>query len=181
MAKEYQNAEYVATQLRTKDISPIKEEQLSKLVEFENGLKNSNSLTTEFKNRITELTGQLSNAFDQKTLTGFLNSFDLLKLDVKSFQQQLRYLDAQYKALNTVRSKISSYQIQMVGVDKNSNEYNAINNQLQQQYEYEKRISAEIQRIVSFHPELINYSNEFSKHVIQTSENTAKLAISFRS
>ena len=176
LAKEYQNAEYVATQLRTKDISPIKEEQLSKLVEFENGLKNSNSLTTEFKNRITELTGQLSNAFDQKTLTGFLNSFDLLKLDVKSFQQQLRYLDAQYKALNTVRSKISSYQIQMVGVDKNSNEYNAINNQLQQQYEYEKRISAEIQRIVSFHPELINYSNEFSKHVIQTSENTAKLA-----
>ena len=176
LAKEYQNAEYVATQLRTKDISPIKEEQLSKLVEFENGLKNSNSLTTEFKNRITELTGQLSNAFDQKTLTGFLNSFDLLKLDVKSFQQQLRYLDAQYKALNTVRSKISSYQIQMVGVDKNSNEYNAINNQLQQQYEYEKRLSAEIQRIVSFHPELINYSNEFSKHVIQTSENTAKLA-----
>ena len=35
LAKEYQNAEYVATQLRTKDITPIKEEQLSKLANFD--------------------------------------------------------------------------------------------------------------------------------------------------
>ena len=67
LAKEYQNTEYVATQLRTKDITPIKEEQLSKLANFEKELSRSNILTDEFKNKITELSGQLANAFDQKS------------------------------------------------------------------------------------------------------------------
>ena len=79
LAKEYQNAEYVATQLRTKDIAPIKEEELSKLALFESHLDNAGVLTAEFKNRITELTGKLSNAFDKLLMRELLFRLSLHK------------------------------------------------------------------------------------------------------
>lgn len=177
LAKEYQNAEYVATQLRTKDIAPIKEEELSKLALFESHLDNAGVLTAEFKNRITELTGKLSNAFDNNSLTAYLNGFDLLKADVKVFQEQLRGLNGKYQALQTIQGKISGLEKSMVGKGKDSNEYKALNDQLQLQYEYRRRITSEIERTVSVHPELINYSKEFNNYVIQTAENAGKLAI----
>lgn len=177
LAKEYQNAEYVATQLRTKDIAPIKDEQLSKLTQFESKLENAGILTTEFRERITELNGKLNNAFDKETLTAYLNSFDLLKADVTSFQQEIRGLNAQYKALQTVQQKITGIEKSMLGIDKNSNEYKALNQQLQLQYEYRRRITSEIEKTASVHPELVQYSKEFNNYLIQTSENAGKLAI----
>ena len=177
LAKEYQNAEYVATQLRTKDIAPIKEEELSKLALFERHLDNAGVLTAEFKDRITELTGKLSNAFDNNSLTAYLNGFDLLKADVKVFQEQLRGLNGKYQALQTIQGKISGLEKSMVGKGKDSSEYKALNDQLQLQYEYRRRITAEIEKTISIHPELINYSKEFNNYVIQTFENAGKLAI----
>lgn len=176
LANEYRNAEYVATQLRTKDITPIKEEELSKLTRFETELKNAGILTTDFKDRIAELTGKLGNAFDNSTLTAYLNGFDLLKQDVNLFEQQIRGLNSQYKELETVQQKIAAIERSMVKVDKNSNEYKALNQELQLQYDYRQRISAEIERIVSLHPELVQYAKEFNNYQIQTSENAAKLA-----
>lgn len=176
LAKEYQNAEYVATQLRTKDITPIKEEQLSKLANFEKELDRSNILTGEFKNRITELTGELSKAFDQKSLTAFLNSFDLLKLDAQSVKQEMAGLEAQFKLLQTVDNKITNLQKQKIHTQVDSNEYNAINQQLQQQYTIRRQITAEIERTAAVHPELIQQSQELSKYFQQSHENATKLA-----
>ncbi|WP_251316655.1 phage tail tape measure protein [Flintibacter muris] len=176
LAKEYQNAEYVATQLRTKDITPIKEEQLSKLSNFEKELDRSNILTGEFKNKITELTGVLSNAFDQKSLTAFLNSFDLLKLDAQAVKQEMSGLEAQFKLLQTVDNKIANLQKQKIHTQVDSNEYNAINQQLQQQYTIRRQITAEIERTAAVHPELIQQSQELSKYFQQSHENAAKLA-----
>ena len=176
LAKEYQNTEYVATQLRTKDITPIKEEQLSKLANFEKELSRSNILTDEFKNKITELSGQLANAFDQKSLTAFLNNFDLLKLDAQSVKQEMSGLEAQFKQLEAVEAKISGLQKQKLHVTEGSNEYNAINQQLQQQYTLRRQIAAEIEKTATAHPELIQNSQELNKYLQQAHENAAKLA-----
>lgn len=176
LAKEYQNAEYAATQLRTKDITPIKEEQLAKLANFEKELDRSNILTTEFKNRITELAGQLGNAFDQKTLTAFLNNFDLLKLDAQSAKQEMAGLESQFKQLEAVESKITNLQKQRVHTQEGSKEYNAINQQLQQQYNIRRQIAAEIEQTAAAHPELIQQSQELNKYLQQSQENAAKLA-----
>lgn len=176
LAKEYQNAEYAATQLRTKDITPIKEEQLAKLANFEKELDRSNILTTELKARIAELAGQLGNAFDQKTLTAFLNNFDLLKLDAQSVKQEMAGLEAQFKQLEIVENKIANLQKQKIHTQEGSNEYNAINQQLQQQYNIRRQIAAEIERTATAHPELVQQSQELNKYLQQSHENAAKLA-----
>ncbi len=176
LAKEYQNTEYVATQLRTKDISPIKEEQLSKLAQFESDLERAGTLTNEFKSRITDLTGQLANAFNKESLTTFLNNFDLLKLDAQSFKQDMAGLETQFKQLETVDSKISGIRQRMVGTKDSSNEYQAMNQQLQLQYEQRRKIASEIEKTATLHPELIQHSQELSNLLSQSAENAAKLA-----
>ena len=52
LVKEYQNAEYVATKLRTKDIGSIKADQLSGLEALEKRLESAGTLTDTFKSKI---------------------------------------------------------------------------------------------------------------------------------
>ena len=122
------------------------------------------------------MTGELSKAFDQKSLTAFLNSFDLLKLDAQSVKQEMAGLEAQFKLLQTVDNKITNLQKQKIHTQVDSNEYNAINQQLQQQYTIRRQITAEIERTAAVHPELIQQSQELSKYFQQSHENAAKLA-----
>ena len=61
-------------------------------------------------------------------------------------------------------------------VTEGSNEYNAINQQLQQQYTLRRQIAAEIEKTATAHPELIQNSQELNKYLQQAHENAAKLA-----
>ena len=132
LVKEYQNAEYVATKLRTKDIGSIKTDQFAALDTLEKRLQSAGTLTEEFKGRIGGLRGQLENAFDPATLTAFLNSFDKLEGDIATFQEQLRGVNALYTQIIGVENKMTRTKSAMVGLDPTADKEKlaALNEQL---------------------------------------------------
>ena len=132
LVKEYQNAEYVATKLRTKDIGSIKTDQFAALDTLEKRLQSAGTLTEEFKSRIGGLRGQLDSAFDPATLTAFLNSFDKLEGDIATFQEQLRGVNAIYTQIIGVENKMTKTKSAMVGLDPTADKEKlaALNEQL---------------------------------------------------
>ena len=132
LVKEYQNAEYVATKLRTKGKDAVKADQFAELEGLEKRLQSAGIYTDEFKKRIGELRNQLSNAFDQTSLTAFLNSFDKLEGDIKIFQEQLRGVNAIYTQLIGVENKMTRTKSAMVGLDPTADKEKlaALNEQL---------------------------------------------------
>lgn len=132
LVKEYQNAEYVATKLRTKDIGSIKTDQFAALDTLEKRLQSAGTLTEEFKGRIGGLRGQLESAFDPATLTAFLNSFDKLEGDIATFQEQLRGVNALYTQIIGVENKMTRTKSAMVGLDPTADKEKlaALNEQL---------------------------------------------------
>lgn len=132
LVKEYQNAEYVATKLRTKDIGSIKTDQFAALDTLEKRLQSAGTLTEEFKGRIGGLRGQLESAFDPATLTAFLNSFDKLEGDIATFQEQLRGVNAIYTQIIGVENKMTRTKSAMVGLDPTADKEKlaALNEQL---------------------------------------------------
>ena len=80
MVKEYQNAEYVATKLRTKDIGAIKGDQLSGLEALEKRLEAAGTLTDTFRQKIDGLKTALNGVSNKDQLVSFLNSFDQLNM-----------------------------------------------------------------------------------------------------
>lgn len=117
LVKEYQNAEYVATKLRTKDIGSIKGDQLSGLEALEKRLEAAGTLTETFKTKIDGLKTSLQNVGTKDELVTFLNSFDQLNNDVSVFQERLRGVNAIYTQLIGLDKQITSVQAQMVKLD----------------------------------------------------------------
>ena len=117
LVKEYQNAEYVATKLRTKDIGSIKADQFAALDTLEKRLQSAGTLTDGFQRGIDGLRGKLQNTFDPAGLTSFLNSFDKLNNGVSVFQEKLRGANAIYAQLINIESKITKTQSLLVGLD----------------------------------------------------------------
>lgn len=108
LTKEYQNAEYVATSLRTKSISDIKVDQSDSLDKFESQLRSANLLTDEFQAEIADLRTSLAavGGTDGAAMTNWLNSFDKLQSKATTLQEQLRQVKSIYSELNKVDSKI---------------------------------------------------------------------------
>lgn len=113
LVKEYQNAEYVATKLRTKDIGSIKSDQLSGLDALEKRLESASTLTTTFKQRIDDLKTTLQGVGTKDQLVSFLNSFDQLNNDVAVFQERLRGANQIYTQLISLEKQITSVQSEM--------------------------------------------------------------------
>lgn len=119
MVREYQNAEYVATKLRTKDIGSIKSDQLSNLEALEEKLEAAGTLTETFRERISDLKTDLQSVGTKDQLVGFLNSFDQLNNDVSVFQERLRGVNNIYTQLISLDEKITSVQASMMKLDTN--------------------------------------------------------------
>lgn len=117
LIQKYQNVEYVATKLRTKTVVQVNTEQVEKLKEFEERLRSAGIFTTEFQERITELSADLQQAFDNKSLTAYLNGFDRLQSDVASFQEKIRSINAIYAELGKVSNEIGTIQRELVGLN----------------------------------------------------------------
>lgn len=154
----------------------IKSEQLNKLNQFENGLRNAGILTDDFKSRISGLTTQINGAFDEKGIQEFKNNFELLRTNASVLQKDIANINAQYKQLQTVNDKIAKLEQKKVGLNADSAQYQALNSELALQYEYRSKITQEIENTAKVHPELIQYAKEFNNYIIQTSQNAAKLA-----
>lgn len=117
LVKEYQNAEYVATKLRTKDIGTIKKDQLSGIEALEKRLEAADTLTEDFRKRINALKTDLSNVTNKDQLVSFLNSFDQLNNDVSVFQERLRGVNSIYQQIIAVEKKITSVQSSITGMN----------------------------------------------------------------
>lgn len=176
LVKEYQNAEYVATKLRTKDIGSIKTDQFAALDTLEKRLQSAGTLTEEFKGRIGGLRGQLENAFDPATLTAFLNSFDKLEGDIATFQEQLRGVNAIYTQIIGVENKMTRTKSAMVGLDPTADKEKlaALNEQLAL-YRSQKQ-ALEIQ--LAPYSAIIQYARQAEAAERARLENEVKLKLS---
>lgn len=122
MVKEYQNAEYVATKLRTKDIGAIKGDQLSGLEALEKRLEAAGTLTDTFRQKIDGLKTALNGVSNKDQLVSFLNSFDQLNNDVSVFQERLRGVNNIYTQLIALDKQITSVQSAMTKLDPKADE-----------------------------------------------------------
>ncbi len=116
LVKEYQNAEYFANKLRTKDITTIKADQSSGLDLVEKRLQSAGILTDEFKSRIVSMRTELEKV-DSSNLTSFLNSFDNLNSDISVFKEQLRGVNSLYTELANKESQIGKVQAEIASLE----------------------------------------------------------------
>jgi hypothetical protein len=83
MVREYRNAENVATSLRSKDISTVKDTYASKLDVLVSKMKTSGVYTDGFEKGAENLRSTLSDATDASGLVKFLNGLDKLEAGYK--------------------------------------------------------------------------------------------------
>ena len=86
MVKEYQNAEYAATSLRTKDISTVKESQTNDLNKFIAQINSAKIPIQAITSDIETLKTVLANVTDKESLTAYLNQFDVVKTKFDSIK-----------------------------------------------------------------------------------------------
>jgi len=84
MVKQFKNAEYAATSLRTKDISTIKVDEGNSLNTFVEKMKQSGNYTVELQGKVSDLKGELSKVFDSNSLTNYLNKLSNVKSEFDS-------------------------------------------------------------------------------------------------
>lgn len=160
LAKQIQNAEYVATSLRTKTGAEVNAGEVEKLKAYEEKLRNAGILTEGFQTRIGELRTQLSAAFDSSSLTAYLNSFDRLSGEVDSFKAKIQSVNTLYKDLTAVSGKVAAVQRQMASMDTSSASYAAKAREL----ELLQRQELELGRQAASYREILQYSNQAAQY-----------------
>lgn len=133
MVKQYQNAEYAATSLRTKDIGTIKTNQTNELNEFIAQINRSKVPIDTMTKDIEELKIALNGIGDKDSLTKFLNQFDNAKSKFESVKATYQSIADKIKELQRIQNSGT--------FNKNSSDHAVIN--LKQQItalltEYEK-------------------------------------------
>lgn len=158
LVEQYQNVEYVATKLRTKTVQQVNTEQGTGLAEYEERLRSGGILTEQFEQRIRELRTQLDSAFDNKSLTAYLNSFDQLQRDVAAFQEKVRSVNNLYAELSKVEKAITRIQVAMTKVDQSpeSGQYAS----MQKELAIQQRIKSEIQGQIDSYKEINAYASQ---------------------
>lgn len=117
LVKEYQNAEYVATKLRTKDVTTVKSDQTANLDQFEQKLRNAGVLTKSFQRGIEHLRIRIASAFDAESVTLFLNKFDSIKNHADTLIGRITKINNLYKQLGTVSGKVTDIRQEIAGLD----------------------------------------------------------------
>ncbi|MDD3150129.1 MAG: phage tail tape measure protein [Candidatus Gastranaerophilales bacterium] len=110
---KYKDAQYVATQLRTKTVSQVKGEEGVNLTSYEQSLKNAGILTSEFQSKIAGLRTTLNQAFDRTTLTEYLNGFSQLKAEVDAYKLKISDAQALMSQLISLNSQIANQTIRV--------------------------------------------------------------------
>lgn len=177
LARQLQNAEYVATSLRTKTGIEVNAEQVNKLAEYEGKLRSSGKLTDEFRDKISNLRQQLNTAFDSESITAYLNQFDRLKSEVGSFDSQVAAINSGFKKLTEAKNAVYATKGKMIGIDTDSAEYEKLNQLLASQVAHQKEISIEIGKQVAQNPALLQYASEYKEYLYASANAAANLAI----
>ena len=104
MVKQYQNAEYAATSLRTKDIGTIKTNQTNELNEFIAQVNRSKVPIDTMTKDIEELKTALNGIGDKDSLTKFLNQFDNAKSKFESVKATYQSIADKIKELQRIQN-----------------------------------------------------------------------------
>ena len=104
MVKQYQNAEYAATSLRTKDIGTIKTNQTNELNEFIAQINRSKVPIDTMTKDIEELKTALNGIGDKDSLTKFLNQFDNAKSKFESVKATYQSIADKIKELQRIQN-----------------------------------------------------------------------------
>ena len=104
MVKQYQNAEYAATSLRTKDIGTIKTNQTNELNEFIAQINRSKVPIDTMTKDIEELKIALNGIGDKDSLTKFLNQFDNAKSKFESVKATYQSIADKIKELQRIQN-----------------------------------------------------------------------------
>lgn len=132
LVRQYQNVEYAATSLRTKDIGTIKADQTNEIEKFTQKIINSRVPITELSSDIETLKNSLNNVTDKNTLVEFLNQFDILKSKFSALNEQAR----------TTADISKQIEKALNGLDKISNNPTLFRNKGYNETEYNNLISS---------------------------------------
>ena len=132
LVRQYQNVEYAATSLRTKDIGTIKVAQANEIEEFTQKIIKSRVPISEMTSDITALKTSLNNVTDKNTLVEFLNQFDILKSKFSALNEQAR----------TTANISKQIEKALNGLDKISNNSTLFKNKGYNETEYNNLISS---------------------------------------
>ena len=91
LERAFRNAENAAEELRTRDVSTIKTENIQKLAQFEAKIQGSKVPISEMKADLDELNIAIQNigTNDTEGLTKFLNQFDIARAKFSALNQQM--------------------------------------------------------------------------------------------
>lgn len=113
MVRQYRNAENVATSLRTKDFSTVKEVQVQNLQAFKDKIEGSNVPIAKIQTELNNLDAALNNAFDAESLTSFLNQMDVVQAKFKQMSTEITSANRNEKVginVSGLESKITDIQ-----------------------------------------------------------------------
>ena len=99
MIKEYQNAEYVATSLRTKDLSTNKTIQSQELDKFISKISKNKAVINSMTSDIESLKMSLNGIKDSNSFTKFLNELDVAKSKASSLNSMYQTIGGYDKQL----------------------------------------------------------------------------------
>lgn len=100
MIKEYQNAEYVATSLRTKDLSTNKTIQSQELDKFISKISKNKAVINAMTSDIESLKMSLNGIKDSNSFTKFLNELDVAKSKASSLSTMYQTIGGYDKQLD---------------------------------------------------------------------------------
>lgn len=91
LERAFRNAENAAEELRTRDVSTIKTENIQKLAQFEAKIQGSKVPISEMKADLDELNTAIQNigTNDTEGITKFLNQFDIARAKFSALNQQM--------------------------------------------------------------------------------------------
>ena len=127
LVSEYRNAENIATSLRSKDISTVKDTYTSKLDVLISKMKKDGVYTSGFEKGSENLRSILSNATNASGLTAFLNGLDKLDAGYKRASASVKEFNQSQKvgiSVSGLESKIADLQRISPEIDKFETEIN---------------------------------------------------------
>lgn len=147
LIKEYQNTDYVATKLRTKDVATVKADQIAKLDQFEQKLRDAGVLTNSFQSGIDHLRTRIASAFDAESITLFLNKFDSIQNHADTLMGKISQINNLWQQLGNVSGKVADIQQQLISLDptQDAQKIAALQQELALYQEQELQIGAQIQ------------------------------------
>lgn len=113
MVRQYRNAENVATSLRTKDFSTVKDVQVQNLQAFKDKIEGSNVPIAKMQTELSNLDTALNNAFDAESLTSYLNQMDVVQAKFKQMSTEITSANRNEKVginVSGLESKITDIQ-----------------------------------------------------------------------